>query len=880
MGVIPDSKCPAEGRLIDYLNGQPILESQELAHIQICTTCQCTLDRLTESDFLVPYHTAAIENYRSLAYLEPPLRSSDIGAIGGLAIEDVVDNGGMGTVLRGIDLSLGRTVAIKVLMDQNSHSSYSRFEAEVHAVAKLSSPHIVPIYSVGRTLDHRPYMVMPFIAGENLATRLKQGPLSPRQSAEYVRQIASGLMIAHEAGLIHRDIKPANVLIDSTDGRAKIIDFGLVRDPSKQRLTHANVVCGTPEYMSYEQAQRPDSIDVRSDIYSLGITLYECLTGTTPFRGQPLEVLEQHRTVDPVPPTQLNRRVERDLETICLQAIAKDPARRYASMQDMASDLACYLSGDPIRARPLSTFERLFRWCTRNPSFALLIMLLLFSLTTGTVVSTSLWLISRRHAATAMESTQALKLSRDRLQDSVQLFQSRVFSDEALHWQMSREFRTDMFRDVIRYLDEFAAFSAGDQPRLQRILYSYLEVAQSAFQVGQYDQSAAAAQRALTLRQPNLNHDSVESLLGQSTAARLLYLSLHQQGTADTHTLESIGRQCFAALDAAEQLKPDDVTIIAHRLSDLLALWEAGYDPQPLDVHQLRIAGARQTLESQLTISDSREVQLVIRRSLAQCHFALLELQNDPAATELLNAFDANVTTLKDVLRGLQKPLLECNRMSGRFRLFLGEQYLKNADFDAAKATLQMASTEYQKAVSMQPQNRRWRLELAEVQSQLAECLIRKGEPVVARDALNLTILNLAQILETDPKDTVVRVTIVNALIRFGEICLLADDYKGAYRGFYTAAQDCRLLMLDDELLDWAFSTRLWALVRTEEALDKFDSAVERQRTNEHFASWLSALRKEDRYGSAMADQAAKTVEHRTLPERLTWPPQLKPLPR
>ena len=229
--------CLSELRLRNVLYLQEELAEQDLEHLQTCRACQRVLDRLTESEFLASYRAARAKDAQELAFLSAPSRSGDLGSIDQYAIERILDSGGMGVVLRGRDDQLSRLIAVKVLLNQYSSNSYARFEAESRAVARLVDQHIVPVYSVGRTIDNRPYMVMPLVDGLELSELIKNGPLEPTLAAEYVRQVAVGLTVAHNAGLIHRDIKPSNILIDRTDGLAKIIDFGLVRDQSGQGLT-------------------------------------------------------------------------------------------------------------------------------------------------------------------------------------------------------------------------------------------------------------------------------------------------------------------------------------------------------------------------------------------------------------------------------------------------------------------------------------------------------------------------------------------------------------------------------------------------------------------------------------------------------------------
>lgn len=379
--------CPPDNLLVTLLSADQPVENWLAEHVGTCSDCQTRLDRLSDTSPLCELRDQLPAWQGPQHWLDAPLHNGDLGTLEGIAIEALIGGGGMGVVYRGRDQRLGRAVAVKFLRQFDGGPGVERFLRESRAAARLSHDHLVPVYSSGLARDGRPWLVMPLIEGESLRERIAHGTLESRVAASITREIAIGLAAVHAAGLVHRDVKPANILLDRQDGRAKLTDFGLVRAETDATLTGTNVLCGTPEYMSPEQASDPASRDPRTDIYSLGITLYECLTGSTPFRGRPLDVLEQHRSADPAPPSQLNRLVPSDLETICLKAMAREPLRRYATANELADDLGRWLAGDAILARPAGPWERAGRWAARNRTPVLAASVVAGTLAVATVAS-------------------------------------------------------------------------------------------------------------------------------------------------------------------------------------------------------------------------------------------------------------------------------------------------------------------------------------------------------------------------------------------------------------------------------------------------------------------------------------------------------------
>jgi serine/threonine-protein kinase len=311
----------------------------------------------------------------------------------GYQVESVLGRGGMGVVYKARHLRLNRLVALKMALT-GAHAEpreLERFQREAEAMAGLRHPNIVQVYHVGEA-EGQPYFTMEYVEGGSLARKLASTPQPARQAAALVATLAGAIQAAHQGGVVHRDLKPANVLL-TADGTPKITDFGLARRlEGGTGVTQSSVIMGTPSYMAPEQARGPtQAIGPAADVYALGAILYELLTGRPPFRGEtPTETVLQVLYQEPVPPARLNPKVPRDLETICLKCLHKEPQRRYASAAALAEDLGRFQEGQPIRARPLGWAERSWRWCRRKPAAAALLVTALALL--GLAIGGGLWL--------------------------------------------------------------------------------------------------------------------------------------------------------------------------------------------------------------------------------------------------------------------------------------------------------------------------------------------------------------------------------------------------------------------------------------------------------------------------------------------------------
>ena len=323
-------------------------------------------------------------------------------AFGPYELVEEIARGGMGVVYKARQIALNRTVALKVLIGgaYSSESLIRRFQVEAEAAGALQHPNIVAIHEFGEC-DGQPFFTMDFIEGRNLSEVTGGRPLEATRAARYLRTIAEAVHFAHQRGILHRDLKPSNVLIDQND-QPRVADFGLAkRLHGESDATVAGQMLGSPNYAPPEQASgRQKDVGVTSDVYSLGGLLYNLLTGRAPFLASTVqETLRLVAEADPVAPRELNRTVPRDLETICLKCLEKEPARRYATAQVLADELQRFLKGEPILARPVSPPEQLWRWGRRHPAIASLAATVVLALTaTSAIFYTSAHRIAQARA--------------------------------------------------------------------------------------------------------------------------------------------------------------------------------------------------------------------------------------------------------------------------------------------------------------------------------------------------------------------------------------------------------------------------------------------------------------------------------------------------
>jgi thiol-disulfide isomerase/thioredoxin len=581
-----------------------------------------------------------------------------LGAFGDYELLEQIARGGMGVVFRALEKNLNRIVALKMILAGRlaSAEEVRRFRLEAERAGRLDHPNIVPIYHIGE-YDGQHYFTMKLINEGTLGDQ-DHGPKADlHKVARLVASVAHAVHYAHQHGILHRDIKPRNILIDQ-EGRPHVTDFGLAKHMTGAAgQTESGAILGTPGYMSPEQAAGRKDLTTATDIYSLGALLYDLITGRPPFvASSTLDTLVKVLDEDPQPPHKLNPRVDRDLETICLTCLNKDPRRRYASAEALASDLERYLAGEPIHARRVSRLERARKWVRRRPLAATLVAVLGIALL---VLAGGGWLFSARLQVAVRQAQEAQAV--------------------AERGEQEADRKRQQLNDYLVYLNERLANLKVEQPIRLEFLQEGLALCEQ-FRKGRGEDAEARRQTAILYR-----------CLGD----------LEQERNSPQSAGEAYGR----AQQLLEELETDFPGVAVYR-NDLAVMYskqahlcETSGEPEKA------LATLKKAIDVQDRLAAEPSAPVGYRQRAAEFRLTLgtfLEEQKKPAEAEI---------AYRDALDLMEKLLVDNPAMASIHQQFSNTAttlawLLQESKPAEAEALLQRCLRELREARTAQPDNR------------------------------------------------------------------------------------------------------------------------------------------------------------------------------
>jgi tetratricopeptide (TPR) repeat protein/predicted Ser/Thr protein kinase len=686
-----------------------------------------------------------------------PRRSDLPRLFGNYELLEEVGRGGMGVVYRARQRSADRIVALKMVRADHLSclppplrtSALERFRHEALAAARLEHEHIITVYEVGEAEGER-FFSMRYVEGQSLADMLCHGPLDGRRAAAYLEPVARAVATAHEAGILHRDLKPQNILVDAKTDRAMIADFGLAKLLEQSpELTRAGDIMGTPAYMSPEQAYDSAKVTIRSDIYSLGATLYHTLAARPPFQAATsLETLQQLHKEEPTRPSLVNPAIDPDLETICLTCLHKEPGRRYATAAALAEDLRRYLAGLPILARPISWPERVTRWCGRNPLLAgavglagLFFCIALVATTVG-YATTAAALRDKTQALTDKSLALEESLRSDRhSREVVNQFFTLVSEDVLLDQPGMQPLRNELLQLALAHYQRFLAARGAEPALLEEIARTHYRVAL----ITQAIDPAAAApldslrealriQRNLAVRSPS---EPLDEALGDTLNA-----------LGQVHDRRGDSESALAMFNEARELRQQLVNRHPDHAEFRRKLANTIMNTGLIHKSMLHFDEAAQHLEEAQSIrrkwSDGRDMEaanaleLLLWRDLAMGHYNLANLAVSKKRSAAVA--HADLTQAIDLLEKIER--IAPNDLRSRERL--AACYHLSARVSLEQRDEAESSQRYLQAISKleglhqnSPQVVQFQERLALVQMDYGTFLLRSGDSQAALAAFS-----------------------------------------------------------------------------------------------------------------------------------------------
>ncbi|HVS37157.1 MAG TPA: serine/threonine-protein kinase [Gemmataceae bacterium] len=752
---------------------------------------------------------------------------------GDYEILEEIGRGGMGVVFKAWQKSLSRTVALKMLLagPLASPDDLQRFRTEAEAVAGLDHPNIVPIHDVGDHNGH-PYLTMKLLTGGSLAQAAARS-IQPREAARLLAAVADAVHYAHQRGVLHRDLKPANILLDDR-GQPYVTDFGLakqmavsggrqppdgVQNPAADAprsptpgTTHTGAVIGTPAYMAPEQAAgRRGAVTIAADVYGLGAVLYELLASRPPFRGAtPMETLQLVLEGEVQRPRTLNHAVDRDLETICLKCLAREPVRRYASAADLAADLRRCLAGETIAARRAGSIERLVRSVRRRPVVSALACLLVLTLAVGCAVAGALWLRSeadRIQLAAALRDAQAAKDKADgertraeseqqradqnaqqaearqkladvnftHAHDAVQLL--RQLSEKLKTVAGTQPIRREMLQAALDYEEEFSR-QHSDDPRLRREQAdAQFDAAQITSEIGTNEGALIAYRRARDL------YRELHEACPQDVALQRCYVNSINNAGVHEPDVESKRADFEEARRLYEEFlcfHPDDERLL-NGLGGALDNLGSGYLNSGRFREAMDCLNQARQIQEELLARDDHRIAFTNDLATTCSNLGALHMRLPGGFAQAESNYMRSCDLYGKLAKALpNEAVRQANYAAGLNSL--GILYRDHGDYDKSLGYLLDAEKVRKKVADENPSVGRYQIDLALSVSNVGVTYARKGDRQRALHAHEQARDILAKLAQQDPNSASIRKILAgewyNIGANYGETGVWAEEAK------------------------------------------------------------------------------------------------------
>jgi tetratricopeptide (TPR) repeat protein len=745
-------------------------------------------------------------------------RGTVVRYFGDYEIQKELGRGGMGVVYEARRISLNRAVALKMIKAGQLADSdeLRRFQNEAEAVALLDHPGIVPVYEIGE-YEGQKYFSMKLVSGGSLVGLLSKYVDDPRAAARLTAQASEAVHHAHMRGILHRDLKPANILIDDT-GQVHVTDFGLAkRVENDSEMTQSGAILGTPAYMSPEQASgRRGAVTTASDVYGLGAVLYALLTGQPPFVGDSVvETLEAVRKEPPAPPSKINRRVPRDLETICLKCLEKEPRRRYASAAALAEELKSWLDSRPISARRVNSLERVWLWYKRRPAIAAMAAAVLLALFVGAITSTALGLRAERNFRNEQAALHDANQRYELAMEAIATFHTGVSEEALLTRPELKDLRNRLLLAASEYYGRLGVLleRRSDLASRRALLDANYRVAGLTGSIGSNQDALAMHQRVLKDR------EALALAHGSDARARV---DVARSLLAVGHLLETIGKTDEAlrayerARAVAAELSVDAATAQPARVALASADYKVGWLLNRIGKPDESLAALTRArdLQAALVLADpnnrdlesqhaeilskmselfeatgkpanalgAHEESRTIRQKLADANPSIDAFQNALAASDeregsLLKRAGKRPEATKayEAARAIRQKLADANPAVSPFQdaLALNHDEIGNLLLEAGKTTEAMRAFEaslaiYQKLADANPAVTRFQNKIALAHDDIGMLRMRTGKPIEALKSYERSLAIYRRLADANPTVTDFQVYLALCQTRIG----------------------------------------------------------------------------------------------------------------